>query len=57
MSAQPTALLVLTGAVGSKLNAANTGVGFKSSDGSTNVIGGVIGVARLRMPWWKENNL
>lgn len=30
MSAQPTSLLVLTGAFGTKLNAANTGVGFQN---------------------------
>ena len=46
MSAQPTALLVLTGVVGTKLNAANAGVGFKNPDGSTNVVGTVIGVAQ-----------
>ena len=46
MSAQPTTLLVLTGAFGAKLNAANAGVGFKNPDGSTNVVGTVIGVAQ-----------
>ena len=46
MSAQPTALLVLTGTLGTKLNAVNTGVGVKNPDGSTNVRSTVIGIAQ-----------
>ena len=46
MSAQPTALLVLTGTFGTKLNAVNTGVGVKNADGSINVRGTVIGIAQ-----------
>jgi hypothetical protein len=46
MSTQPTALLVLTGTLGTKLNTVNTGVGIKNADGSTNVRGTVLGIAQ-----------
>jgi hypothetical protein len=49
MSESP--MFVFTSFFGTKVNAANTGVGFMNSDGTYNVSGTVIGIGQTAHSW------